>query len=98
MKVENNAINPMSAGKADRVRQTEKNLNAESSNQVSGSKDRAELSEQARTLTKAKEAFKSSPATNAERVQELKDKVQNGTYSVPVEKLADAILSRMREV
>lgn len=98
MKVENNSLNSVSANQADRIRQAEKTPNAENSQQVSGSKDRAELSEQARTLTKAKDAFKSSPAADTERVNRIKEQVENGTYTVPVEKLAEAMLSRLRDV
>jgi flagellar biosynthesis anti-sigma factor FlgM len=59
--------------------------------------DTVEISERSRELARALEQAAAAAETRGERVAELREKVQNGTYSVPAELLAERLLGRSQD-
>ena len=57
--------------------------------------DHAALSEQARLLSKARQALEETPDTRADKVATLRQQVQDGTYQVPLEKLASLLVQQL---
>jgi len=56
------------------------------------SADSVEISERARELARAQQAVEASPDVREDKVAELKKQIEDGTYNVPAEALADKLL------
>jgi len=97
MKIENNNINGATFNKAEGAHQIEKQQQSAAAENTSSvaKKDKAELSDQARLLSKARVALDSSSDINQAKVDDLKAKVQKGEYNVPYDKLADSLLGKL---
>jgi negative regulator of flagellin synthesis FlgM len=54
--------------------------------------DTIEISEQARELARAQQAVESAADVRSERVAQIKQRVEDGTYSVPIELLAQRLM------
>ncbi len=59
--------------------------------------DHAALSEEARLLSKARQALEETPEIRDDKVTALRQQVQEGTYEVPVEKLASLLVKRLSQ-
>ena len=97
MKIENTGINSTSFNKTEGTHQVEKqnaNQSADKSSSLSR-KDKAELSDQARLMSKARSALDEVPDVDQAKVDDLKAKIQNGDYHVPIDKLADSMMSKL---
>jgi len=98
MKIENNNnINGTNFNKTEGAYQVERsntNSSVENSSSVSR-KDKAELSDQARLLSKARAALEETPEVDQAKVDDLKAKIQKGEYNVPYEDLADRMMSKL---
>ncbi len=95
MKVENNYINPLSTNKADGSLPV-KNQSRSTEPAASGvEKDRADLSEQARVLGKARTALDETPQVDQQRVEEIQQRYQSGEYKINFEELARRLLTRL---
>ena len=93
MKIENNNLNPVAPQhKPEGIQPTGKGTHPVSAS----SKDRAELSEQARLLAKARVSAHEAPDVRADRVQELKQRVTDGNYAIPYTDLARQLLPVVR--
>ncbi len=57
------------------------------------SRDSVEISNFGRELQAAKQAVAQAPDIREDRVEELKNSIANGTYSVPMGALADKLLN-----
>lgn len=69
----------------------------EASNRVSKpasgkGKDEMVISEEARVLTAAQQAVRNAPEIRTEKVAALKEAIEKGTYRVPSDQVAEAIL------
>lgn len=95
MKIENNTANPILPNKAEGLRPLKDGGRAGESVPPTGAKDRAELSERGRLLSKARAAFESAPSIDQAKVDALQEKVNSGTYVVPLEELAHRLLDRL---
>jgi negative regulator of flagellin synthesis FlgM len=96
MKIENNNINNTSFNKTEGAHQVEKQQSTNVENSASVvKKDKAELSDQARLLSKARKALESSSDVNQAKVDEIKAKVDKGEYNIPYDKLADNLMSKL---
>jgi flagellar biosynthesis anti-sigma factor FlgM len=97
MKIENNNISSANFNKTEASNQVEKQHSTSSSNNAStvSSKDKAELSDNARLLSKARIALNETPEVNQAKVTDLKAKIQNGNYNVPYEGLADKLYAKL---
>ncbi len=58
-------------------------------------RDRVELSSGSRLLQKVNSAMRAEEPGRAEKVNMLKEQIQNGTYEVKPEKIADSMLKDM---
>ena len=56
--------------------------------------DRAGITEEARELSRAREAVEAAPDTRSERVRALKQQIQNGSYQPDAKEIAKQILDR----
>ena len=63
-------------------------------NNSSYAKDSVEISEFGKDIQVAKQAVAQAEDVRMDRVQELKARIANGTYNVPMGALADKLLSR----
>jgi flagellar biosynthesis anti-sigma factor FlgM len=54
--------------------------------------DTIEISERARELARAQQSVADTPEVRSEKVAQIKKSVEDGTYSVPVELLAQKLL------
>jgi flagellar biosynthesis anti-sigma factor FlgM len=89
MKIENNNLNPVAPQqKPEGVQPAAKGTHAVSS----VSKDRAELSDQARLLSKARLAAHETSDVRPEKVQEIKQRITDGTYTIPYRELAGRLM------
>jgi flagellar biosynthesis anti-sigma factor FlgM len=94
MKVENNSINPLQPQKPEaahpvkpsgKVVETAKNAKTDS----------AELSERAKLLSKAHQAFNATPDVREGRVKEIKVQVDSGNYQIPLNELARRLYKKV---
>ena len=96
MKIENSNINGTSLNKTEGTHQVEKQNASSVDNSTSvAKKDKAELSDEARLLSKARAALDESSEVNQAKVDALKAKIEKGEYSVPVETIAEKLLSKL---
>jgi len=58
-------------------------------------RDRAELSERARLLAKAKAALEETPDVDMERIHDLQKMIQTGAYEIPYDELARLLLAKL---
>ena len=63
-----------------------------------GSTDKVEISNFGRELQVAKQAVAAVPDVREDRVSELKNRIQNGTYSVSGESFAEKLLAKYEEM
>ena len=66
-------------------------------NSVEHATDHAAVSEEARLLSRARQALEETPDTRDDKVTALRQQVQDGTYEVPLEKLASLLVKRLSE-
>lgn len=59
---------------------------------TSSSGDSVEISAESRTLSRARQAVDSAPDVRADKVAEIKKRIEDGTYSVSPEALAQKLL------
>ncbi len=60
--------------------------------------DKVEISSFGRDLQLAKQAVKNAPDVRADKVTDLKAKIDNGTYEVSAESFADKLLAKYDEL
>ena len=94
MKIENNGMTPINPKRTEAAQGVDRKEARESS-AISGNKDRAELSENARLLAKARASLEELSEVERERVERLREQIDSGTYTVPVEDLAKRLVSRL---
>jgi flagellar biosynthesis anti-sigma factor FlgM len=90
MKIENNHLNPVTPqNRAEGIQPA-----AKETAQITpvGAKDHAVVSDKARLLAKARLMAHESSDVRADRVQELKQRIADGTYKVPIPELAQQLL------
>jgi flagellar biosynthesis anti-sigma factor FlgM len=73
----------------------EKNQHAAEQSARVNEKDKADFSERARLLSKARAAFDDTPSVNEKRVNELKELIRSDQYEIPFEELARKMASRI---
>jgi negative regulator of flagellin synthesis FlgM len=97
MKIENNNISSANFNKTDATNQVEKQHAASTSTNTSAvsKKDKAELSDNARLLSKARVALNETPEVDQAKVDNLKAKIEKGEYNIPYENLAEKMYSKL---
>jgi flagellar biosynthesis anti-sigma factor FlgM len=95
MKIENNGINPLSANRPEAANRIEKKNTLKSANPAVGGQDKAEMSENARLLAKARVALGNVEDTDSERLALLKQQIESGDYTVQVSDLARKLVAKL---
>ena len=75
--------------------QSEKNPPASSVSSPDAGSDRVELSPQSRDMKKIHEILATTPEVRTEKVAELKKAIEDGTYRVKTEDIADKMVQEM---
>lgn len=95
MKIENNGISSLSSShQADSARRVDHKGESGEAELNRLQADRAELSERARVLARARAAVESGEPARQERVEEIRRQVESGDYTVQVEEVARRLLVR----
>jgi flagellar biosynthesis anti-sigma factor FlgM len=94
MKIENNGISPLSAKRPEAANRVEKKDDLKDVHAVRGGQDKAEMSEKARLLAKARVALDNVEDTNSERLATLKQQVESGDYTIQVSDLARKLVAK----
>lgn len=95
MKIDNNNIHSLQTQKSENTQQVEKQQRQAERAAAEPQRDRFEVSDKARLLAKARTTLSDLPEVNKQRVEDLKNQVQQGTYLVPVEELAKKMLGNI---
>ena len=95
MKIENNGITPLSANRSEAASRVEKKNNLKNANPVVGGQDKAEMSETARLLSKARIALGNVEETESERLALIKQQIESGDYTVQVSGLARKLVAKL---
>ncbi len=100
MKIDSLSPNPLSPNQPEGAGQVKNSGNSEQSSRIrgTGGSDRADLSDRARLLAKARTALQNTPDVNHEKVADVKERLENGTYSVPPDELARRLLHRLNQI
>ena len=97
MKVENAHSNPIVQKQTENTTPVDKSARHAENERLDklNSKDQASLSESAKLLAMARTRLEDVPDVRNDKVADLHDQVENGTYKVPLEKLASLLVSRL---
>jgi flagellar biosynthesis anti-sigma factor FlgM len=98
MKIDNNYTNPLQSQRSENTQAVERaqRQNSEGVSQAqTPQRDRLEISDRARTLSKARQAFDEAPEVNSKRVEELKETIRQGSYQVPYNDLATKMVGNI---
>jgi flagellar biosynthesis anti-sigma factor FlgM len=96
MKIENTGSTPVNPQRTENVQPANKKPASQEVRPVASGKDRAEVTESARLLAKARAALENSGDVENERVAMLKKQVESGNYEIPVDELAKRLATRMK--
>lgn len=94
MKIENNGISSLSTQSTEAAQRAERKSSAGGAGRVQQGHDKAELSESARLLAKARAQMDSQDSVRSERLDEIRQQVNNGDYTIQVEELARRLMVR----
>ena len=97
MKIENNGINPLTPKRPEATGRVEKKTDSKDVHSVRGGQDKAEMSENARLLAKARAALGNVEDVDSERLALLKQQIESGDYTVQVSELARKLAGRLSQ-
>src|SRR5690242_17247471 len=92
MKITGTQIGAIAAAQVRKVGKTGKT----DASEATRSTDQVVLSSDMSAIEAAKKAIERSPEVRAEKVEELRKQIADGTYHVPAEQIADRILAEAR--
>lgn len=95
MKIENNGIHPLAANRTEAANRIEKKKGLKNASVVVAGGDKAEMSENARLLAKARLSLDHVEERDAERLALLKQQIESGDYTVQVGELARKLVSKL---
>ena len=93
--IEDNPISSLSSTPADQLQPADKKPHPIEHQSLEKEHDKVELSDKAKLLSKAASALNDSPDIKSDKVERVTQQVQDGTYQVPVSKLASVLLGRL---
>lgn len=98
MKIENSSPNPLSRPQVQEAQSSEAARSARQADtkRADDRRDQLQLSDQAQMLAKAQAVLADQPEVRTEKVTEIKQAVEAGTYQVPHESLARRLMSQLR--
>lgn len=80
---------------ASKGAQSEQKIGGEDGSKVSGATDKVEISSQSRDLKKIQDVLAMTPDVRTEKVAALKKAIDEGTYQVKAEDIADKMLKEI---
>jgi flagellar biosynthesis anti-sigma factor FlgM len=95
MKIENTSLSPLSSKPAESTKRVEKKDSLKNTRSVHAGQDKAEMSENARLLAKARAALGNVDETETERVAALRKQIESGDYTVQVSELARKLVAKI---
>jgi flagellar biosynthesis anti-sigma factor FlgM len=95
MKIENTSMSPLSSKPTESARRAEKKDSLKDVRPVPAGQDKAEMSERARLLAKARAELGNVEATDTERIAALRSQIESGDYTVQVNELARKLLAKV---
>ena len=95
MKIDNNHLNTLNAQKSESLQQVEKQQRMVENTQQTQQRDRLELSDKARLLAKARLELDETQDVNQNKVEALKEAINQGTYQIPYADVAKKILGNI---
>jgi flagellar biosynthesis anti-sigma factor FlgM len=95
MKIENTNLSPLSSKPAESAKRMEKKESLKNTRLVHTGQDKAEMSENARLLAKARTALGNVDETDTERLAVLRKQIESGDYTVQVSELARKLVAKM---
>jgi len=94
MKIENTSMSPLSSKPTDSTKRVEKKDALKESRLVHAGQDKAEMSENARLLAKARAALGNVEDSDTERLADLRKQIESGDYTVQVNELARKLAAK----
>jgi flagellar biosynthesis anti-sigma factor FlgM len=88
--VDNNGISPLSSKKTESAYRSQANNSAQS---VEQKRDKAVVSDQARTLAKARAEMDKNSEVENPRLAEIRKQIESGNYTIQVEKIAQHLVA-----
>jgi flagellar biosynthesis anti-sigma factor FlgM len=95
MKIENTSLSPLSSKPTESAKRVEKKHSLKDTRSVQAGQDKAEMSENARLLAKARAALGNVDETDTERVAALRKQIESGDYTVQVSELARKLVAKI---
>jgi negative regulator of flagellin synthesis FlgM len=98
MKIDNNYTNPLQSQRSENTQAVEKAQRQASegvNKAATPQRDRLEISDRARTLSKARQALDETPDVRSEKVEGLKESIRQGNYQVPYNDLATKMVGNI---
>jgi flagellar biosynthesis anti-sigma factor FlgM len=95
MKIENNSISPLSPKKTESTQRADKKKLDGEVNSVQVKRDNAvvSVSGNARTLAKARASLDHSTEIESEKVLQIRQQIESGSYSVQTEEIARRLMA-----
>lgn len=94
MKINNNDINMNKIMKAYQNMNNNKNKPVEQKKRAS---DQVNISKEAKNIKKMQKSLQEKPEIRRKKIEEIKKQVSNGTYKINPEKIAEKIISDIKE-
>ena len=94
MKIENSGISPLTSKPTDASTRVDKKDERKNVQTVRSSQDKAEMSDNARVLAKARVALSNVSETNTDRIARIKNQIASGEYSIQVTDIARKLVAR----
>ncbi len=98
MKVENHGLDPLARKQTEGAQPLER-VTSERRDGATAERtragDQAALSDRARQLARARHALDAAPEVRAERVQSIREQIEEGVYEIPYKSLAARLLRRI---
>jgi flagellar biosynthesis anti-sigma factor FlgM len=95
MKIENTSLSPLSSKPSESAKRMEKKETLKDTRLVHAGQDKAEMSENARLLAKARTVLGNVDETDTERLGMLRKQIESGDYTVQVSELARKLVAKM---
>jgi flagellar biosynthesis anti-sigma factor FlgM len=95
MKIENNGISPLTTKPADLNSRVDKKDDRKGVQVASAGQDKAEMSGNARLLSKARVALGNVDDTDTGRIASLKRQIESGSYVIQMNELAGKLVARL---
>ena len=94
MKIENNGISPLTPKRPETTTRVEKKDDLKDAHAVHSGQDKAEMSENARLLAKARVALNNADDIHSERLSMLKKQIESGDYTIQIGDLARKLVAK----